>query len=843
MRDQPTASVDNSGACFHCGLPNPPGNAYTTAVFGVPRAFCCPGCVAVADLIAQSGLGEYYRYRDRPGARPGPEMAAQVNDLLRYDQPALQKTFVRDDGTGLRRVTLALRGMRCAACVWLIERHLRRQCGVVDVAVNLANEHADLCWRDADTTLSALLVSVAQLGYAAQPYRPDWQEAARRAEYRAALRRLALAGIGAMQVMMYAVGLYAGAIQGMEEAHRDFLRIVSALVTTPIVVYSARPFFAAAWRDLRNRRLGMDVPVSLAIAVAYGASLAAIVLHTGEVYFDSVCMFVFLLSLGRFLEMRARHRAGAAVDAALRRAPETATRLGAGGQEVVTPYELAAGERVLVKPGETVPADGRVVDGCGWVNESMLTGEHWPRSKAPGDAVVGGTQNGESPLVVAVERVGADTVLAGIVRLMDRAASDKPPIARLADRVAQVFVPSVLLLAAFVAVAWWRIDPQQAFWVTLSVLVVSCPCALSLATPAALTAATGGMLRRGLLVTRAHVLEGLNRVTHVVFDKTGTLTEGRFRLARVVPVGAVDPKQGLAIARALESHSEHPIARAFRAENAGPEVTASGVTAAAGLGVAGNVGGRAYRLGGAPWVAELAGSTPPAPAPDGDDIRILLGDAAGPVCWFALEDTLRPEAAAAVLRLRVLGFAVEVLSGDAPAAVRSVADVLGIGRFVAGATPATKLAHVRSLQADGAVVLMVGDGINDAPVLGAAQVSMAMSGGTDLAKVRADAVLLKEDLGAIVEALQLARSARRVMLQNLTWAAVYNAIALPLAALGLVTPYWAALGMSISSLLVVLNAVRLGRLPAGCKGRATRAAVRTGPPALLTRAAAGSPTA
>jgi len=841
MAAPPAASSDPDATCFHCGLPNPPGSSYTTVIDGAARRMCCPGCVAVAELIVQSGLGDYYRYRAEPGANPERDVTARLDDLLRYDQPGLQKTFVRGEGSDLRRVTLALRGMRCAACVWLIDRHLRRQPGVVDVTVNLANERAELCWRDDETRLSAILSALGSLGYGAQPYRPDWQEAARRAEYRSALRRLALAGIGAMQVMMYAVGLYAGAIQGMETAHRDFLRLVSALVTTPIVVYSARPFFASAWRDLRNRRLGMDVPVSLAIAIAYGASLVAILLRTGEVYFDSVCMFVFLLSLGRFLEMRARHRAGAAVDAALRRTPESATRIVPGGQEVVTPYELEVGDRVLVKPGETIPADGRVVDGRGWVNESMLTGEHWPRSKQPGEEVVGGTQNGESPLVVAVERVGADTVLAGIVRLMDRAAGDKPPIARLADRVAQVFVPSVLVLAAVVAIAWWRVDPSRAFWVTLSVLVVSCPCALSLATPAALTAATGGMLRRGLLVTRGHVLEGLNRITHVVFDKTGTLTQGRFRLARIVLIGSESAPSVLAIARALESRSEHPIARAFHATDEVPPATAVGVTAAAGLGVEGIVDGRTYRIGGARWVGELTGPATVPDPPDGDGVWILLGNDIGPVCWFALEDTLRPEAPAAVRRLRALGLDVELLSGDASNAVQAAAAALGIERYLAGATPAAKLAHVRQLQDGGAVVLMVGDGINDAPVLGVAQVSVAMGGGTDLAMIRADAVLLKEDLGGLIAALSLARAARRVMLENLAWSAAYNAIALPLAALGFVAPYWAALGMSVSSLVVVLNAVRLGRMPAGGgHAQAARAPQGSDGPHLLTPAAAGS---
>ncbi|MBX3023919.1 cadmium-translocating P-type ATPase [bacterium] len=796
-----------AGGCFHCGLPIPAGVDCHAVVDGAARAMCCPGCAAVAELIVASGLADYYRYRQAPGGSLAEHSADAVRELLRYDQPALQRGVVREDGAGGRRVTLALSGLRCAACAWLIERHLERQPGVLAMHVNLASERAELCWREDETRLSTLLAAIDRLGYGAQPYRPDRQEAARREEYRAALRRLALAGLGAMQVMMFAVGLYAGAWQDIAPAYRDYLRLVSALVTAPIVAYAARPFFAGAWRDLRNRRVGMDVPVALAIAIAFVASLVATALRRGEVYFDSVCMFVFLLSLARFLEMRARHRAQAAIEGALRRPPAHATRLADGRSEIVAAAELRPGDRVLVNPGETVPADGVVVSGQGWVDEAMLTGEQWPRARRPGDRVIGGTQNGESPLEVTVERTGADGVLAGIQRLVDRAGAEKPAVARLADRVARVFVPGVLLLALAVVAAWWRVDREQALWVTLAVLVVSCPCALSLATPAALTAATGGLLGRGLLITRPHVLEGLHAATHVVFDKTGTLTEGRFRLLRTVPLPGRDAAAARRVAGALESRSGHPIARAFAAVDADGAV--ADAVAVAGLGVEGAVDGTRYRIGNPEWVLELAAGAG-APPPDDEAMWILLGDARGAVAWFALEDAPRREAAAAVRALRAQGVAVQMLSGDPSPAVSRLAERLGIAVAVRGASPEDKLRHVRALQAAGAVVVMVGDGVNDAPVLGAAQVSVAMGGGTDLAMSRADAVLLREDLRVLPAALALARRARRVLHQNLAWAVAYNAVALPLAALGWVTPLWAALGMSASSLVVVLNALRLG---------------------------------
>ena len=827
----PAAPAAATGACFHCGLPVPAGTRFRALVDGAERSMCCPGCVAAAELITASGLGAYYRYREAPGATPEPLGPAARAELERWDAPALQRSFVRREDGGVCRVTLAVEGMRCGACVWLLEGRLRRVPGVREIAVNLAAARAELAWDEHATTLGTVLGELMRLGYRGRPYRPDWEEDARQAEYRAALWRLAVAGLGAMQVMMYAVGLYAGAVQGMEERYRDFLRWVSGIVSAPVLVIAGGPFFTNAWRDLRNRRIGMDVPVALALALTFAASVVAAWLHTGEVYFESVCMFVFLLSLGRFVEMRTRHQAAAAVERVLRRPPACATRLCEDGDELVSVWELIPGDRVLVKPGDTIPADATVVDGRGWVNESMLTGEHWPRAKQPGDAVVGGTQNGESPLVVRVERTGGDTVLAGIVRLVDRAGRERPRLARIADRVAALFVPRLLLVAAVTGIVWAWLDPTRALWIALAVMVVSCPCALSLATPVALTAAGGALVRRGLLATRGHVLEALAKATHVVFDKTGTLTEGRVRLVRAVPATGVGIDESLAVARSLERRSEHPIARAF-AEGPAPahasRLVVGELVAVAGRGVEAVVDGVRFRLGEPGWAAAVVAGPGPAPvdspetAPAGppagsagppasarDGTWVLLAAASGPRCWFELDDAVRPDAAEAVRALAGLGLEVQLVSGDASEVVERLARHLGIATAVGRAAPAAKLEHVRRLQQAGGVVVMVGDGVNDAPGLGGADVAVAMGGGTDLACSRADAVLLREHLGTLADAVRLARRTRWVIGENLAWAIGYNLVAVPLAAVGLVTPWLAALGMSASSLLVVLNARKL----------------------------------
>jgi Cu2+-exporting ATPase len=814
------ASGDCDATCFHCGLRVPRGTDLFVEVDGCARPMCCPGCRAVAQTIVAQGLVDYYRRREGPGVNPENLAAGPPRELLLFDEPEVQRDFVRSvDGDG-RSVTLAIEGITCAACAWLIERQLRRQPGVLAADVNLAAHRAQLRWNPNGTALSALLRSVSEIGYGARPYRPDHQAALMREEQRRALRRLGVAGLGTMQVMTFAVALYAGALQGMEPHYRAFLRWVSLTVATAVVLYSARPFFQGALRDLWARQPGMDVPVALAIGAAYLASAWATFTRSGEVYFDSVCMFTFFLGIGRYFEMRIRHRSDERARTLLGRMPQTARRLGPSGEEVVPARALVSGDRIVVRPGETVPADGDVIEGESSVSEAVLTGEALPVGKRPGDAVVGGSQNVDGPLLVAVTRTGADGTLAAILALLDRAQAEKPPVARAADRVARGFVGCVIAAAAIAGFVWWRIAPADAFWVVLSVLVVSCPCALSLATPAAFAAATNGLAGRGFLIARGHVLEALAKLTHVVFDKTGTLTRGELRLASVLPERGLSAADAVARGRALESRSEHPIARAFaQASDAAVrrgELEIRDLENAPNRGVAGRIAGRAHRLGRSDWVAEpwrgAFGAGAP-PAPNEEESWLLLGDGDGPLAWFALRDETRSDAAPTVAWLRERGIEVVLLSGDpATRSVSRLADTLSIGEARAGATPAAKVAYVDGLQRAGALVAAVGDGVNDAPVLGRSQVSVAMGGGTDLARVSADAVLLGDRLSALVEAIGWARKTRRIVRQNLAWALLYNLIALPLAACGYVAPYMAAIGMSGSSLLVVANALRLNQV-------------------------------
>jgi len=811
--------------CFHCGLPVPPGTHYTVVIDGQRQPMCCHGCEAVAEAIVAAGLTDFYRHRTAPSRRAEDLIPEPLRGLELYDRPDLQKSFVRAESEHVREAALILEGIVCAACVWLNERHVNRLPGVLEFRVNYSTHRARLCWDERQIKLSDILAAIAAIGYIAHPFDPNRQEALQQRERSVALRRLAVAGLGSMQVMMLAVGLYVGDSQGMEDWIREFLRWICLILAVPVVTYSAQSFYSAAWRDLRRRQLGMDVPVALAILAAFLASVWHTWQGSGEIYYDSVTMFVFFLLTGRFLEMTARHRAAQISEALVRMLPATATRLNAANEEEIVPIaELAPGDRVLVRPGETIPADGRIVEGASSVDESLLTGESLPLPRQFGEALIGGAVNVDSPLVMRVEKVGADTVLSAISRLLDRAQSEKPRLALLADRIAGGFVAALLVVAAVVLAAWWSLsDFDTAFRITLSVLVVTCPCALSLATPTAIVAATGALTRIGVLTTRGHALETLARATHVIFDKTGTLTFGRPQVAAVETVSGLEARRGLALAAALERGSEHPVGRAL-AEAAGESVPlATDVRNTPGSGVEGWIEGRRYRVGRPEFVAALSMDSPP-PLEEGLGVRdlerddldaastwVALGDETGLLAWFQLTDALRPGAAAAAAALRARGLTVELLSGDRPDAVAHIAREAGIAMATGGMSPQDKLERLRELQRQGAVVAMVGDGVNDAPVLAAAQVSLAMGSGTQLAHASADMILLSEKLEHLVGGVDMARRTLTIMRENFAWAIGYNLIALPLAAGGWLTPWMSAIGMSFSSLLVVVNALRLRR--------------------------------
>ncbi|HDZ8834437.1 heavy metal translocating P-type ATPase [Aeromonas dhakensis] len=796
--------------CFHCGEPVPAGSRYALEIKGIVQPMCCPGCQAVAETILECGLASYYEHRTAPGTK-GELVPAELAALTHYDLAEVQQDFVTDSATGshkVREIQLTVEGLTCAACAWLIERHLGNLTGLHYINVNTTTHRARIKWDPDRLSLSDILKGFAKIGYRAYPFQTHQQEALYAKEVRSYMFRLALAGLGSMQVMMCAVALYMDLFISVEEEFMVYFKWISLLLSTPIMIYSAQPFYVGAWRSLRQGHLSMDVSVSLALIGAFVASMWATVFNTGEVYYDSITMFVFFLLLGRFLELRARRKASESSSNLARLVPIMATRLDEDGEHEVAAKTLQVGDRVRVLAGATLPADGTILLGQASLNESMLTGEQLPLLKQAGDAVYAGTINTDAPLEIRVSHRIEESRLAQIMRLQDHALDDKPAIAQMADVLSRHFILVLLFIAAGVWTFWHFHQPEQAFWVTLAVLVATCPCALSLATPTALTSATARLTRAGILLRRGHVLDVLTRANRIVMDKTGTLTTGNISLTSTEALGNFDEARSLAIARALEAYSEHPIARAFRSNAADDAVllAASKVTPVIGHGIEGVIEGRHYRLGSARWLG-----ISDAHETQTDGLVIYLADEDRALARFLLTDTLRPDAKALIQAFKAAGLKTTILTGDSSAQADEVARELGVDELVKGVTPDGKLAYLKEHEARGDISIMVGDGINDAPVLAGAHASFAMAGGTDLAKNSADAILLADDLSRLLDARALALRTRKIIKENFAWSIGYNLLVLPLAASGWLPPYVAAAGMSLSSLIVVTNSMRLNR--------------------------------
>jgi Cu2+-exporting ATPase len=761
---------------------------------------------------------------------------AQHDAFKHLDDPAELAEIARElperAGVGRRLETvLTIDGVHCAACVVAIEGVLR---GSVDeVTVNAASRRARIVFSPDAQPLSGLFERIERLGYRPRPVSRSAIATAEAAGRRKSLWRMLVAVLCMMQVMMYAVPRYVAEPGDMPDDVVRLLMWAEWMLTLPVLLFASWPFFASAWRDLRAGRIGMDVPVTLGIVVTFVASSAAAA-SGGEVYFDSVVMFVAFLLIGRWLEASAREKALVGVGDLLARLPETVERLDHEGHgTTVTLRQLQAGDRVRVSVGQAVPADGIVESGRSHTDESLLTGESRPIAKAPGDPLSAGSLNLDGPLVLRLTRGPRQSRLQEIADLIESASARKPRLAQIADRWAGPFLVAVLLLAGLSWVAWQWIDPSRAIWVAASVLIVTCPCALSLATPTALITAAGSLARSGLLARSPQAIESLARVDTFVFDKTGTLTLDRLSLsdvrimprypagsdapadaqgaARDKPAPVLDRAGALAAAAALEMGSLHPIAAALRravpSDATLPEV--SDVREHGGAGISARI-----RLGDT-WHDARLGSAHFAGAPEGGPAAVVLAIDGRTVAGFELAETLRPDAAASLDALRRDGASVEILSGDEPMRVAQVAALLGVSDFRAQASPEDKLALLEARQRQGRRVAMVGDGINDAPVLARADVSIAFATGAALAQHHADMLLLGGRLDAVVQARRLARRTMRIVLQNLSFAAIYNLVAVPLALAGLMPPWLAGLGMSASSLVVVLNALRLARPPLG----------------------------
>ncbi len=749
-----------------------------------------------------------------PAAAPAPQ--GQTDPYAGIDAAALTQGFVRDLPDGEREAWIAIDGMVCAACAQTIEAALHALPGVKSARVGLMTQRARVIWQGQSQPPSAFFHAIARTGYQPYPAGSAEFEDARRQSSRLLLWRLIVAAGAMMQVMMYAVPEYVAAPGDIDADVIRLLRWAQWMLTVPVMLFCATPILGNAWRSLRGKRIGMDVPASLGILLAFGASTQATFEGGGEVWFESVTMFVFFLLLARWLEDRARRQATTRLEALQRQLPGTVARVHPDGSHLdwVTPEQLQTDDRVQVDAGMAFPVDGILDQGQTDVDEALLTGESRPLPRGSGERVRAGSINLTAPVRLRVTRVAADSTLGQIRQLVDAAAAARPDWMRTADRWATAFLSGILVLAALSWFAWQAIDPAHALSVTIAILIVTCPCALSLATPSAMLSATAALARRGIWLRSPESLEALATAERVVFDKTGTLTRGRPTLQHIEPLRpGVIPGLALTHAAALAQWSQHPLSRAL-VQAAAPTdapLLATDVTETAGGGVTGSLHGQPWRLGSRQWSGVTAHDLQPPSAPLAGWPATWLTDARGPVAEFRFDDPLRRDAAGTVAGLQRQGLQTALLSGDHRTAVERVAAELQLDYVQAELDPDAKLAQVQHWQRMGERVIMAGDGINDGPALAAADVAVVLGDATPLARGQADVVLASGQLADLTTARAGARAAVRVMRQNLVWALTYNVCSVPLAMLGYMPPWAAGLGMALSSLLVIGNGMRLLR--------------------------------
>jgi len=821
--------------CFHCNEVVPTGINLCVEISQIQQAMCCIGCQAVAQTIVDNGLTQYYSVRTEPANKGQSLIPEQLQKNKLLDEAVLQSEFVfqsgsQDDAQGksYKEAILTIDGISCAACAWLIEMQLDKLKGLEKINVNASSQRATVKWQDSEIKLSDILLAIENIGYQALPFKANEAELINKKQSKAFIKRLGISGILMMQIMMIAFGLYFGAFSDMAEHNKVYLRWVSFILAIPIIFYGAQPFYIGAVKAIKAKRLSMDVPVSIAIILAFSASAWATVTQQGEVYFESVSMFTFLLLIGKFLEFRARSRAAQVSANLLKLMPMTATKVVAcsdnsskttqnkpiqSKEVLVAAKQLIKGDIVLIKPGEVVPADGIIISGNSQLNEAMLSGEQLPVNKTVNDKVFAGTLNGDGNITVQVKQASGQSFLSQLIRLSEQSQAHKPKIAQLSDKIAQYFVAVILLTSIATAIYWHQHMPEEAFWITLSVLVATCPCALSLATPTGLTCATTRLNKAGIMIKGGHVMETVPQINCFAFDKTGTLTTGEFTIDRI-ELGHNnsdhDQTQILAIAAALEAHSEHPIAKPF-SEHRNYSLTADHVKVHSGQGVSGTVKNIDYAIGKYAWLAKSISCGDAQTQSFNADVSsascVLVANGKI-IAAFYLVDKIRDEAFLTLTKLNKENKTL-LLSGDSQLACDALMQKLPVNSAIGGLSAQDKMQQIKEVQAQGSKVAMTGDGVNDSPVFGAAHVSIAMGCGADITKSGADVILLNNKLSSINTLIDVSHRARRIIFQNYLWAFGYNAIVLPLAVAGFITPYMAVIGMSASSILVITNSLRL----------------------------------
>ncbi|GJM04674.1 MAG: copper-translocating P-type ATPase [marine bacterium B5-7] len=773
---------------------------------------CCYGCSAVAEQIIEFGLVSYYQHRTQLPQKPDEIVPDDLKKLAIFNNPQIQTEFVSVNDDTTKEARLIIEGINCPACVWLIESRLSSLAGVKQVSVNYSTQRTRVCWQESETSLSDILAAISKLGYSAQPYNHKQRELIFDNERKSQLMRLGIAGLFGMQVMMIAVALYFGDVSGIDHQYRIFFHWLSFILTLPVLVYSGRPLFIGALRDIKNKRLGMDVPIVLGLSIAFCSSLLATIQNNGHVFYDSIVMFIFFILGGRYFEFLSRRKSTAYLDKVSSILPLSALRiLGQGEHEVVELNQLAVADKVLIKPGEVIPIDGDIYEGCSSVNESLITGESMPVTKNIGMHVIGGSTNIESPLYIKVTHVGEHTILSNIARIIDKASSNKPASVLLANKIVSVFITCLLVIAGLVAGYWYHVDQSQWLAITITVLVVSCPCALSLATPTAFSSAAATLMQHGIALINNDAIEKISKSNCFVFDKTGTLTKGELELVKIdVLHPDFNEVDVLRIAAALESASEHPLAKAILSAAKNLErYYAHNIKNHPGQGLSGE-SEQVWFIGTERFInSHCTGSTSRLQDSPEPLRKIVLANSESIIALFYFHDELRDNSQVLIDFLQKQHKKVVLMSGDHASIVSEVAEKLGVDEYQSELKPEDKLNNIAKLQGLGFQICMVGDGINDAPAFAQSDIAIAMTSASDITKLNADMLLLNNKIESLIKMLKIVHKTNRTVHTNFTWALTYNIIALPFAIAGFITPWMAALGMSLSSLIVVVNATKI----------------------------------
>ncbi|WP_017445738.1 heavy metal translocating P-type ATPase [Gayadomonas joobiniege] len=781
--------------CFHCDLPIPVDVDLTINFQGQKKPVCCLGCQAVAEVIIQGGLSQYYKFRENTATQP--DDLTQLSELeLAYDNPAIQQAFVSQSGQTYT-ADISLQGMHCAACAWLIEAHLKNSLtGIEAVTVNLVNQRAQISWHTEQCKLSQIFAAIRQIGYQAAPFKISEQEIKFKQQAKGYLKQLAVAGLFTMQVMMLAFALYFGVV---ESEFNEYFRWLSLLLATPVVFYSAKPLHISAFKALKNRQLNMDVPVVFAVMTTYIASAYATFSRSGEVYFESASMFVFLLLSSRYLEHLVKMKAVSLSANLLKILPLVAFRFNQQNQlEVCHANQLKVGEIIQVQPGQTVPADGILLNDAALFEESVISGESIPVNKIAGDTVFAGSIPAEHSVKISVTASGAATSLSQLAHHQETLQQSQNPIYQSADKIARQATLMVLLLSVLTYVGW-TLAGENGLWYAVAVLVATCPCALSLALPTAVSASAAALKKSAILLQHSRALELIDKSDFFAFDKTGTLTNGRFKIHQLYWLDkTMNTSQILSLTAAIEQQSSHPLASAF--SDIAHTHQVENFTVLPSVGLTAKVDGYQVIVGARSLLPESIHRQ----YPDAQIFVIINGK---PCAALVLTDELKDDAPATLKSLDKPSY---ILSGDSSLRVQQTAKTLQTG-YYQGLSANEKVRFLQALQNNQKIVTMLGDGVNDAPVLAAADVSIVMHEGADLTRYKADVVFLNSNISALTNLIKKSRHFNQIVNQNYTWALLYNLTAVPLAVAGILTPWMAALGMSVSSLIVVSNSMRLLR--------------------------------